>query len=306
MYNLCVFIGGIIINFHLQMGSVCLFFFLWSYYFGCSYAGMLKTQRQNLIMENEFHIKEERVKAQQSSVKSQDSKESTSAASVNTATTDGSEKNSGKTYSSSKVKATKPDSGGESKVSSKELAATGSAKTASVSAKTASGSAKTASGSARKDGSSNAINLELSSGNSTKNGTIGGAEKQMKEKLSGEEGMVKRAAVSVGGEENSAPSRDVAPSGDMTATDQCSSTSPPVSRTSIPSRAAAVATSGEGKRNLPVPNGPIERALSPKTSIQRRPSPDITLERGKCLLLVSLSYQQLSVQRSSCYIHCSP
>lgn len=30
---------------------------------------MLKNQRQNLVMENEFHIKEERVKAQQSSVR---------------------------------------------------------------------------------------------------------------------------------------------------------------------------------------------------------------------------------------------
>lgn len=36
---------------------------------------MLKTQRQNLIMENEFHIKEERVKAQQSSAKTQDAKD---------------------------------------------------------------------------------------------------------------------------------------------------------------------------------------------------------------------------------------
>lgn len=34
---------------------------------------MLKNQRQNLIMENEFHIKEERVKAQQSSAKTADS-----------------------------------------------------------------------------------------------------------------------------------------------------------------------------------------------------------------------------------------
>jgi len=38
---------------------------------------MLKSQRQNLIVENEFHIKEERVKAaQQSNAKSQEPKDS--------------------------------------------------------------------------------------------------------------------------------------------------------------------------------------------------------------------------------------
>jgi hypothetical protein len=58
---------------------------------------MLKNQRQNLIMENEFHIKEERVKAQQSSSKTHDkdsaraadsaSKESTPAATPKMRTT---------------------------------------------------------------------------------------------------------------------------------------------------------------------------------------------------------------------------
>lgn len=53
------------------------------YLYMCRYAGMLKTHKQNLIPENEFHIREERVKAQQSDAKEKErEKESTKSESV--------------------------------------------------------------------------------------------------------------------------------------------------------------------------------------------------------------------------------
>ena len=51
------------------MGSLSSYLQVVIYVYVCRYAGMLKTHKQNLIPENEFHIREERVKAQQSDAK---------------------------------------------------------------------------------------------------------------------------------------------------------------------------------------------------------------------------------------------
>ena len=146
---------------------------------------MLKTQRQNLIMENEFHIKEERVKAQQSSIKSQD----THAALAHTASTDGSEKSTTKMSSSVKIKTTKPDG------------SSGNSALPSFSAKAITMSSKSSTSqdvSAKKENSCNTSSSELSSG-INKNSNNGAGEKQTKEKGHGKDGLVRKATVNAGG-----------------------------------------------------------------------------------------------------------
>lgn len=165
---------------------------------------MLKNQRQNLIMENEFHIKEERVKAQQSNAKTHD-KDAARAADSSSKE----EKSSASTTTTPKAKVVKSE-GADSKSATTSTTTKETSK-ASNTPSTKSKQLAQDGAATKKEGSA------ASSASTAETGAKKNGDKAVKEKSSGKE------------EATAIPCWDVAP------TDPDSSTPQPASGTSTPS-----------------------------------------------------------------------
>ena len=222
---------------------------------------MLKNQRQNLVMENEFHIKEERVKAQQSSgtVK----KEPISSTSVKKEPISSAPVKKEPISSASVKKEPISSASGKKESSSasgkKESSSSSVGKKDGVTVKKEPVSSTSTAVSGRKDGSSAGVEIP-----GKKNG-----EKGSKERNLGKGKTTVREEVTTAQH----PCWDVAPS-------DPSSTPQPVSGTTTPSSTAS-ATAG-GKQGS-THNGPASSA-SPKTGQRRQmpaESPDPVAEKGK-------------------------
>ena len=205
---------------------------------------MLKNQRQNLIMENEFHIKEERVKAQQSNAKTHDKDAARSADSTSK------EEKSSTPATTPKAKTVKSEG-----TESKSTTATTTTKEAGKVSATPSAKSKLPlqeGASVKKEGSATSSS---SSASTAEPGAKKNGDKALKEKSSGKGKREEATAV---------PCWDVAP------TDPASSTSQPVSGTSTPSSSK--------RGSPPTQNGPA--VGSPKTGQRRQGSPEPAPEKG--------------------------
>ena len=213
---------------------------------------MLKNQRQNLVMENEFHIKEERVKAQQSNAKTHDKDADSTKSSSTTASS------STTTTTSAKPK---KDSSGDSKNSSgtaKESTKASTGATSSVKTKTSSHEA--------------IVKKEVSSSDSTTTTTAKkSAEKTKEKEKSCGKDTARKPAVK---EEQTSPCWDVAPHDPASA-----STPQSVSGNTTPCSSTSGEKIAAAKHLSPaVHNGP---AASPKRRQVKADSPEQGSERGE-------------------------
>lgn len=228
---------------------------------------MLKNQRQNLVMENEFHIKEERVKAQQSSAKTthdKDSSHTDSAAGKDDKAAPAS------TPTPSKLKAIKTEPSDSKPMSI----------TAKVSAGAGAGAAKS------KLSATHEVVVKKEGSSSTSEPATKKNGEKAKEKNPGKDIMVRKATVK---EELNTPCWDIAP------TDPAStSTSQPVSGTTTPSSTASGEKAAVGRHGSPsVHNGPaagIGAGASPRSGQRRQikaDSPDTATEKGEVVVVSS-------------------
>lgn len=219
-----------------------------------SYAGMLKNQRQNLVMESEFHIKEERVKAQQSSAKTHDKDSAQAADSASK------EDKSSTPATTPKAKAIKSEGTDLKSIPGPTMTTTTAKEATKLSAKSKPSQEVTVK---REGNSASSSSSSVDPVPATKKN----GEKTPKEKTSG------KGKPAVREEATAIPRRDIAPTDDATS----SSTSQPVSGTTTPS-------SRHGSP-LAVHNGPAASAggASPKTGQRRQmqgASPDPAAEKG--------------------------
>ena len=226
----------------------------------CSYAGMLKNHKQNLVAEVEFHNREERLKSQSEN--------------EGKVATRGQEKEGGGSGGQEAGRELKQEK--TSKAKSGEEAKAVSSKGKSEESKLPSSSSRESpslSSKGRESSAKGATPKEESGGKAEGKRSSGGKEKETKEKGSSE----KRDRA-----EKKGDGKEVSPEARPSPTAAGPPAEPEVSSTA---KAAALAAA-KGGRSPSVRNGPVGGAASPARAGQRRQhsgengSPDSTAEKG--------------------------